>query len=96
MKVGGIHAADGGEYTVKSGDTLSGIAVKYHTTVGEIVQLNKIKNPDKIYPGDKLRLPSGSSANAGVKEHRYITVKKGDSLSKIAQNAHISLVKYWI
>ena len=43
-------------YTVKSGDTLSGIATRFGTTVGKIVSLNNIKNANKIYAGQKLRI----------------------------------------
>lgn len=43
-------------YTVKSGDTLSGIASKYGTTYQKIAQLNGIADPNKIYVGQKLRV----------------------------------------
>ena len=43
-------------YTVKSGDTLSGIAAKYGTTYQKIAQMNGIANPNKIYAGQKLRV----------------------------------------
>ncbi len=43
-------------YTVKSGDTLSKIAAKYGTTYQKIAALNGIKNPNKIYAGQKLRV----------------------------------------
>ena len=43
-------------YTVKSGDTLTGIARKYKTTVAKLVKLNNIKNPDLIYDGEKIRV----------------------------------------
>ena len=43
-------------YTVKSGDTLSGIATRFGTTVSKIVSLNNIKNANKIYAGQKLRI----------------------------------------
>ena len=43
-------------YTVRSGDTLSGIAVKYGTTYQRIAQLNGIANQNKIYVGQKLRV----------------------------------------
>lgn len=43
-------------YTVKSGDTLSGIAEKYNTTVRRLVELNNIQNANLIYPGQKLRV----------------------------------------
>lgn len=43
-------------YTVKSGDTLSGIAAKFNTSVAKLASLNKIKNPNLIYVGQKLRV----------------------------------------
>lgn len=43
-------------YYVRSGDTLSGIAAKYNTTVRKLVELNNIKNANLIYAGDKLRI----------------------------------------
>lgn len=44
-------------YTVKSGDTLSGIASKYGTTVAKLVELNGIKNANLIYRGQVIKLP---------------------------------------
>jgi LysM repeat protein len=41
-------------YTVKSGDTLSSIAKKYNTTYQRLAQINNIKNPNKIYVGQKI------------------------------------------
>jgi murein DD-endopeptidase MepM/ murein hydrolase activator NlpD len=43
-------------YIVKKGDTLSGIAKKYNTTVNKLVKLNNIKDADKIYVGQKIRV----------------------------------------
>lgn len=43
-------------YTVKSGDTLSGIAKKYGTTCQKLAQMNGIKNPNIIYAGQKIRV----------------------------------------
>lgn len=43
---------------VKRGDNLSKIATKHKTTYKRIFYANKsIKNPDLIYPGEKLRIP---------------------------------------
>ena len=44
-------------YTVKSGDTLSGIAVKYNTTYQKLAEYNNISNPSIIYVGQKIRIP---------------------------------------
>lgn len=43
-------------YTVKSGDTLSGIAQRYGTTVAKLALDNNIKNANLIYPGQKLTI----------------------------------------
>lgn len=42
-------------YTVQSGDTLSGIAAQLGTVVNALVSVNGISDPNKIYPGQKLR-----------------------------------------
>ena len=43
-------------YIVKSGDTLSAIAMKYGTTVAQLVKWNGIKNPNLIYVNQKIRV----------------------------------------
>lgn len=42
-------------HTVKKGQTLSGIAQKYHTSVSKLKKLNGLKS-DKIKPGTRLRV----------------------------------------
>jgi nucleoid-associated protein YgaU len=44
-------------YKVKTGDTLSSIASKFNTTAKVIEQLNDIKSPFVIHPGEILKLP---------------------------------------
>ena len=48
-------------YTVALGDTLSGIAVRFGTTVGAIVEQNEIANPNVIQLGRVLIIPRGAS-----------------------------------
>lgn len=43
-------------YTVRRGDTLSGIAEKYNTTVALLQYINGIKNPNKIDIGQKIKV----------------------------------------
>jgi len=52
-------------YTVKPGDTLSKIAKQYYGNANQypkIFEANRpmLKDPDKIYPGQVLRIPEGA------------------------------------
>ena len=44
-------------HTVKSGETLSGIAAFYGSTVDTLVKYNGIANANKIYVGQKIKIP---------------------------------------
>lgn len=44
-------------YTVKAGDTLSGIALRYGTTYQALAAYNGIANPNIINVGQKIRIP---------------------------------------
>lgn len=45
------------EYTVKKGDTLWGLAKNaFGTTVDELARANNLTNPDRIHPGQKIRV----------------------------------------
>lgn len=51
--------AQSGTYTVQRGDTIWKIAVKYQIGVSELIKANQqIKNPNLIYPGQKIYIPS--------------------------------------
>lgn len=50
-------------YTVQRGDTLFRIAVRFRTTVAQIVALNNIANPNIVYTGQVLKIPSTSSTS---------------------------------
>ena len=72
-------------YIVKSGDTLSAIAAKYGTTYQKIALDNSISNPNKIYPGQVLKIngTTNNTTNPQNATKTYI-VKSGDTLSAIA------------
>jgi LysM repeat protein len=44
-------------HVVKRGEYLKIIAARYRTTVNVLVRLNGIKNPNLIYPGQRLKVP---------------------------------------
>ena len=57
---GGVGTSSGGSYTVQSGDSLSKIGSKYGVSWQKIFEANrdKLDDPDKIYPGQELTIPS--------------------------------------
>lgn len=79
LSVTGTATTGSSTYTVQSGDTLSGIAAKYGTSVSALASLNGISNTDYIYIGQKLTV-KGSAASSTS----YYTVQSGDTLSAIA------------
>lgn len=77
--------------TIQSGDTLSAIAARYHTSVARLVALNHLPgNGDLIYAGQTLEVPGSHSA--GTSTHTttiYHTVVPGDTLYGIAARYHV-------
>lgn len=61
-------------YTVVKGDTLSGIAVRYNTTVSNLVKLNDITNPDYIVVGQVLII-SGTGVTTKKTTSSKATIK---------------------
>lgn len=78
-------------YTVRSGDTLSGIAAKYHTTYQELARINGISNPNLIRVGQVLKISSGAASAASAAQ--YYTIVRGDTLSGIAQKHGTSIAQ---
>jgi membrane-bound lytic murein transglycosylase D len=93
-------------HTVRSGETLFKIAVKYGVDVSQLKSWNGLKS-DTIFVGQKLKVSSGSgssgSATASAKAaapsgtKTSYTVQKGDTLSAIADKHGVTLsqVQKW-
>ena len=73
-------------YTVRPGDTLSGIASRYGTTWQELQRINGIADANRIFPGQVIKLPS---KNGGTPQRTY-TVVAGDTLSGIGARYGVS------
>ncbi len=64
-------------YTVQKGDTLWKIAQMYKVGISEILDANKqFKNPDMIFPGDKVSIPLNDPAVSSMEEQVVELVNK--------------------
>ncbi len=72
-------------YRIKRGDTLWGIANKYNTTVKELAYINGIRNVNRIYINQVIRIPINISIGEYDSGHCIYTVKRGDTLYTIAR-----------
>ncbi len=77
-------------HVVQYGQSLSGIARYYGTTVQAIVRANGIRNPNRIYVGQRLRIPVRSSGGNAAPARVHV-VRWGETLSRIAARYGVSL-----
>lgn len=86
-------------YMVKNGDNLTKIAKKFGTTVNSIISLNNIKNPNLIYPNQKLLISVNSNSTSSNTNYLgenscgkiLYTIKYGDTLSYLAKKYQSSI-----
>ena len=79
-------SATAASVTVRSGETLSDIADRYGVSVGTLMRMNGIRNPDLVEAGSRLQVP-GPTVTAGSGRHR---VNSGETLSSIASQYRVS------
>lgn len=88
----GASTASASTYTVKAGDSLSKIASKYGVSYKTVMKWNGLKNTT-IHKGQKLSIKDGkknSYSTTTTKKSKNYTVKRGDTLSKIASKHGVS------
>lgn len=99
-------AAAATHYTVRPGDTLTGIARLYHTTLGRLARMNHRQPYGVLRIGTVLRVPGQAHHNHNHNHHRrhhhrrshrrqlfVHVVRPGETLSGIAARHHISLIR---
>lgn len=83
-------------HTVKSGDTMWKLAVKYQVGTSEIIQANpQVSNPNLIYPGQVLTIPETDTAVTSFEQEviRLVNVaRRENGLSALTHNWELSRV----
>lgn len=60
LRIPGTVSAGSGRHTVRSGDTLSGIAAQYRVSERQLIVLNALPSADHVEIGQTLKLPSNA------------------------------------
>ncbi|HXQ90107.1 MAG TPA: LysM peptidoglycan-binding domain-containing protein [Acidimicrobiales bacterium] len=102
---GNAAAAFAATTTVRPGDTLSAIALRYHTTVAALAAANDIADPNRILAGATIEVPAPAPAAAVAPvaattpplaaadspAATTVVVRAGDTLSAIALRNHTTV-----
>lgn len=82
------------DITVVKGDTLNGICRAYLLDIEvwpEIARINRLKNPDLIFPGDKIRIPI--EYVGGFEDDGVVTFVGGEAFHKPKKNSEWAPLK---
>jgi membrane-bound lytic murein transglycosylase D len=82
-------------YTVRRGDTLSGVAIRYRTTVNSLKSYNNIGRRNRIYVGQVLQLPRGKSRRQPsfkMAEFNPTTISKEIISYKVRRHDNLSTI----
>ncbi len=87
-------------HVVRRGDTLAKVAVRYGVSVAALSRANNLRNPNLIYVGQRLWIPTSNSAAASTANTKPAAtnssssvhvVRRGDTLAKIAQRYGVTI-----
>ena len=89
-------------YAIEPGDTLWGIAKNFGVTVNDIISCNSITDPNRLFVGQKLRIPVGMPPMGMppmippmmTPRPKWHTVQPGDTLFDIATVLEIPVHKF--
>ncbi len=86
--------AQGGIYTVRAGDTLTGIAARYGISISQLAIANGLRVNSWVYTGQRLTIPGAAASPApaasSTSGSSYI-VRWGDTLTGIAARHRVSV-----
>ena len=78
-----------GTHVVRAGDTVSGLAQRYGTTVSHIVSANGLNNAGLIYVGQRLTVPGSGGAATPAAPARTTQVSNPVSSAPSASRTHV-------
>lgn len=98
---GGQHAGGTRHHTVRSGETLWGLARRYRTSVARLARANHLDRSGLIVPGTRLVVPGGGHATAAPARtaakrsapHGRHTVAAGETLWDIARRHRTTVAR---
>ncbi|QWZ06339.1 LysM peptidoglycan-binding domain-containing protein [Nocardioides panacis] len=62
-------------YTVRRGDTATGLAVRFHAWTRELRSLNHLGRHGRLYAGERIRIPVVVAAARRAHTHRHLATK---------------------
>jgi len=77
-------------HVVRRGENLFRIGLRYGVTVNALVAANALSNPNHIWVGQRLIIPSGSNPDPGSSSSRVHVVQRGENLYRIALRYGVS------
>lgn len=85
-------SSSSGTYKVRPGDTLWGIARKNSVTVPALASANGLGPKSQIIAGQRLTIPGGTAPASDASRMSY-QVRRGDTLSEIAERFNVSVAQ---
>ncbi|MBI3181333.1 MAG: LysM peptidoglycan-binding domain-containing protein [Myxococcales bacterium] len=79
-------------YTVRSGDTLSAIAARYHTTVAALASANRIRNVNLILVGQRLVVPDSFAPSTRDSGAPRAELRRG-ALGEAVKELQLALIR---
>lgn len=89
--LGAPREQGGTVHVVQAGDTLYSIARRYRVTVDAIAAANGIVNPNLIYVGQRLVIPTGGQPSSTSGSTVVHVVQSGETLTRIALRYGVSI-----
>jgi membrane-bound lytic murein transglycosylase D len=85
------------EHRVGKGENLISIASKYRVSVADLQSINNITNVNKVYIGQKLKIPIKGGIYSNYPDKITYVVKSGDTLGHIAEDykTRASEIRKW-